>query len=173
MTELTDWLTAIGTCGAVVTSLFLAGKDSRAKRKEDERRQAEQVTAWFVPYEGEQDSPNKLYDGLRIKNASNQIVYDLVAQVVSIQGSFRKTAIGDTEERNTEFGANVGQIPPGDYFTRINNGGGGMHRRFWIELAFQDAAGRFWVREGTGLLRRVKKHPIDLYNIGQPVSWEN
>jgi hypothetical protein len=173
MSFYTDWLTAIGTFGAVVTSLYFAARDSRRKRKHDERQQAEKVTAWFVPYEGEQDSPNKLYDGLRIRNASNELVYDLIAQVVGVQGSFRKTAVGDTEERNNEFGAKVGNVPPGDYTTRIDNSGGGMHRRFWIELAFQDAAGRFWVREGNGILKRVKKHPVELYNIGRPVSWEN
>jgi hypothetical protein len=112
MSFYTDWLTAIGTFGAVVTSLYFAARDSRRKRKHDERQQAEKVTAWFVPYEGEQDSPNKLYDGLRIRNASNELVYDLIAQVVGVQGSFRKTAVGDTEERNNEFGAKVGNGPP-------------------------------------------------------------
>jgi hypothetical protein len=173
MSEWTDWLTAIGTCGAVATSLWFAARDSHAKRKHDERHQAEQITAWFVPYEGEQDNPGKMYSGLRIKNASDDLVYDLIAQVVGVQGSFRKTAIGDTEDRNNEFGAKIGNVPPGNYFTRINNSGGGMHRRFWIELAFQDAAGRFWVRQGDGILKRVKKHPVELYNIGRPVSWEN
>jgi hypothetical protein len=67
----------------------------------------------------------------------------------------------------------VGNVPPGEITTRIDNSGGGMHRRFWIELAFQDAAGRFWIRRGNGTLERVDKHPIDLYSIGRPVSWEN
>jgi hypothetical protein len=109
MTEVTDWLTAIGTCGAVVVSLGLALKEIRDKRKRDERRQAELVTAWFVPYEGTED---ERYDaGLRVHNASDQLIYDVVAEVLIR----RKTAVNDTEERNIEFGAMVGNVPPGGF----------------------------------------------------------
>jgi hypothetical protein len=54
-----------------------------------------------------------------------------------------------------------------------NTGGGGMHKRFGIELAFKDAAGQLWVRQGDGTLKQVKKHPLDLYNISRPVGWES
>jgi hypothetical protein len=173
LSEITDWLTAIGTCGAVITSLYFAAKDTRERRRHDERAQAEKLTAWFVPYEGEQDNIHKIYLGLRIKNSSDELIYDVIAESVSLQGAFRHTAVGDTDERNREFGVLVGNIAPGEYTTRINYGGGGMHKRFWIELAFQDAAGRFWVRHGDGKLERVNKHPIDLYNLSRPVSWQN
>jgi len=62
--------------------------------------------------------------GLRVNNASNQLIYDLVAQTVSVQGSFRHTAVGESEERNLEYGALVGNVPPGEIITRINTGGG-------------------------------------------------
>ena len=109
MTEVTDWLTAIGTCGAVVVSLGLALKELRDKRKRDERHQAELVTAWFVPYEGPnekeyepKDEDDEMYSGLRVHNASNQMIYDMVAEVLIR----RKTAVNDTEEMNIGFGAN-------------------------------------------------------------------
>ena len=180
MSTTTDWISAlatvgaaVGTVAAVITSLWLARRQGREIREREDRQQAEQLTAWFVPYEGEQDNPTKLYIGLRIKNASNQLVYDVVAQTVGVQGSFRKTAVGDTDEKNRYYGALIGNVPPGEITTRIDNSGGGMHRRFWVELAFQDAAGRYWIRHGNGVLKRVDKHPIDLYNIGRPVGWEN
>jgi hypothetical protein len=165
-----DWLTAFGTCGAVIVSLWIAGREARKRRKLEERQQAEQVTAWFVRNEEEQEG-DKIYRGLCVRNASNQMVYDVIAQVVSLQGSFRKSAVSDT--RNTEFAALVGNVPPGETLSRINYGGGGMHKRFGIELAFQDAANRYWLRHGNGMLKKMNRHPIDLYKIDRPVSWEN
>jgi hypothetical protein len=171
LSDITDWATAIGTCGAVIVSLIYATRDLRQRRRQEERQQAEQLTAWFVPYKEKQDDENKFYEGLRVKNASNQLIYDLIVQVVAAQGAFRRTAVGDA--RAVEFGAMVGNIPPGEITTRINTGGGGMHKRLWVELAFQDAAGRYWLRDGSGTLKRVSVHPVDLYKLDRPVSWEN
>jgi hypothetical protein len=72
-----------------------------------------------------------------------------------------------------EYGALIGNVPPGEINSRINTGGGGMHIRHAIEIAFRDAAGRFWLRHGNGTLEEVTKHPLDLYNIEIPVGWEN
>jgi hypothetical protein len=168
MTEVTDWLTAIGTCGAVVVSLGLALKELRDKRKRDERHQAELVTAWFVPYEGPKDDEYAEYSGLRVHNASDQLIYDVVAEVLIS----RKTAVNDTEERNIAFGAMVGNVPPGGFTARINTGGGAMGRRHLVEFAFQDAASRYWLRHANGKLERVRKHPVDLFNIPRPVRWQ-
>jgi hypothetical protein len=171
-----DWVarlapavSAIGTTAAVITSLWLAGRQGR----QTSSAQAEQITAWYTPSEEVvQDRPHRLFTAILVNNASQQLVYDLVAQVVGLQGSFRRTAVGDTNERNREFGALIGNVPPGRYATRIDGSGGGMHRRFGIELAFQDAAGRYWLRQGDGVLKRVKKHPADLYNLSRPISWQ-
>jgi hypothetical protein len=168
-----EWITAFGTVGAVIVSLALALNQGQQTRQQAKRHQAELVTAWFVSYDGEQDDPHKIYAGLRITNASEQLIYDLVAEAVLAQGSGRHTALGDTDERNREYGALVGNVPPGQTTTRINTGGGGMHKRHTIELAFRDAAGRYWLRKGDGTLNRVHKHPLDLYSIQRPVSWEN
>jgi len=164
--KVTDWLTAIGTCSAVIVSLYFASKEARDKRKRDERHQAELVTAWFVPYEGSED---ERYDsGLRIQNASDQLIYDVVAEVLIR----RETAVNDTEERNIAFGAMVGNVPPGGFTARINTGGGALGARHLIEFAFQDAAGRYWLRYANGKLAQVRKHPLDLFNIPRPVRWQ-
>lgn len=134
--------------------------------------QAELVTAWLVPYEGVQDNPHRVYEGLIIKNASEQLIYDLVAEIVAVQGAFRSTAVGDTEERNIEFGTLVGNVPPGEKRTRINTGGAGMSLRFAVEISFKDAAGRYWLRHGNGDLEQVHRHPLELYGLDQPVRWE-
>jgi hypothetical protein len=180
MSDPTEWLSAIGEIGgalattaAVVTALWLAGKQERENRRRQDREQAEKITAWYVPFYGPQPIPGRLFTGIKIRNASDQLVYDLVAQVVGLQGSFRKTAVGDTAERNHEVGATVGNVPPGEVESRIDGSGGGMHRRFGIEIAFQDAAGRFWLRRGNGILEQVDQHPADLYNLIRPISWQN
>jgi hypothetical protein len=168
-----DWISALGTVAAVVTALWLATRADRKDRAREERHQAEQLTAWFVPYEGKQDDKHKLYVGLCVTNASNQLFYDVIAQVVSVQGAFRNSAVGDADERNHEFAAMVGNVPPGEVTTRINTGGRGMHLRLGIELAFKDAGGRFWLRHANGTLERVEQHPVELYNLSRPLSWEN
>jgi hypothetical protein len=48
-----------------------------------------------------------------------------------------------------------------------------MHIRFGVELAFQDAAGAFWLRQGNGVLKRIEQHPLALYGIPRPAPWED
>lgn len=160
-----DWWSAIGTIAAVVVALVLAGKQSRDTLRRERQIQAEKITAWL-------DFSTQVSVRLRVRNASDQLIYDLVAQAVSVQGAFRTTAVLDTEERNREFGALIGNVPPGETVSEINTGGGGMHLRFAVEIAFRDAAGRFWLREGDGTIKEVKQHPLDLYNLSRPVGWE-
>ncbi len=46
-----------------------------------------------------------------------------------------------------------------------------MSLRFGVELAFQDAAGRNWLRRGDGHLSEVQQEPIALYGIGRPYDF--
>ena len=161
MTATTDWLTAIGTCGAVAVSLGLSIIELRSRGRREERRQAEQITAWYVPYEGTPREDRPMDVGLRINNGSNQLVYDLVAECLL----GRKTAVGDTEDMNLEFGALIGNVPPGGYTGYINTSGGALGRRHGLEFAFQDAAGRYWLRRANGKLERAYKHPLELFNL--------
>jgi hypothetical protein len=126
---------------------------------------------------GNLDNPTKEqqqgdFHALCIRNASDSLIYDLIAEVVSVQGSFRRTAVGDSEETNLSLGARVGTVPPGETRTRISTGGAaGMHKRFAVEFAFVDAAGRRWLRRADGSLDQVEKHPIDLYRLSRPVGF--
>jgi hypothetical protein len=47
-----------------------------------------------------------------------------------------------------------------------------MHKRLGVELAFQDAAGKFWFRDAQGALHSIKKRPAVFYGLAHPVSWE-
>lgn len=55
----------------------------------------------------------------------------------------------------------------------MNFGGRGMYLRFGVELAFRDAAGRYWLRRGDGRLEQTEKSPLALYDIDPPVPWQS
>jgi hypothetical protein len=74
-----------------------------------------------------------LFVRLAIQNASNQLVYSLIATVVS----------AGTDKR-TNLRAFVGRLPPGRSEYKIEHPGHGMHKRYSIELAFEDSGGRYW-----------------------------
>lgn len=159
------WLTAIGTCGAVIVSLWLAGRQERRHDRIERRKQAELVTAWL----GKEESfPDGLFQNIVIQNSSEQCVYRLVASLVSIQGAFRQSAVGS----DGRFQRAVGQIPPGAYPTKVKSAGHGMNLRLGIEIAFADAAGVNWLRRGDGRLEEVTKDPVALYELRLPIGWE-
>jgi hypothetical protein len=160
----------IAVYGAVLSTINLVGQrrrdrlamDREARQdqltmEEARRRQADQVTGWLVRDEGPEE-PGRLYSGLMLQNGSSQPVRQLIASVVTMQGSGRRTAVGeelDHEEelRLSAYRVFVGLLPPGETKTRIGNPGQGMYVRYGIELAFQDAAGCNWLRQGDGILK--------------------
>jgi hypothetical protein len=175
----------VAVYGAVLSTFTLVGQHRRDRlaegevqrqlrrdqsaREEAQRHQAEQVTAWLVPYDGtEKPGPGQMFAGLIVRNGSSEVVYQLIASVVSLQGTYRETRVGSPDIRFRSF---IGQVPPGETKTAIDYGGSGMYRSFGVELAFQDAAGRYWLRQGNGLLQEVDQNPVDLYGIDRPVPW--
>jgi hypothetical protein len=130
------------------------------------RKQAERVTSWLGSEEADRIQ-------VFVRNSSDQLIYDVIASLVSVQGAFRETAVGDSREP-WEYRCFIGNVPPGrEIESRIEWTGGGMHLRFAIELAFRDAVGSSRVRHGDGRLEHVEKAPVDLYEIPLPISWEH
>jgi hypothetical protein len=114
-----------------------------------------------------------------LQNDSSQPVYDLIANEVAVHGSGSRTAVGrgryevDSGISPHRFRVYMTLVPPGKTVTRIEHGGGGMYRRFGIEFAFRDAAGRGWLRQGDGILRSITQHPTELYEIEGPIPWRD
>jgi hypothetical protein len=156
---------AIGTVGAVTRSLYFALREGRHRRKREHRQQAEQVTAWI-------DGSDANTIQVQLRNSSDQPAYELIISLVAVQGAFRKTAVDDQRTDAPQLRRLVGLVPPGETITTLTNRGGGMHLQLGLEVAFQDAAGRFWLREGQGTLRQVDESPLQLYDIPQPASWQ-
>jgi hypothetical protein len=169
VTRLAPAISAAATTGAVIISLALAVRAGRAQHNE----QASQTTAWFSGRElatGRGDDGTMSVD-VDINNASDQVIYDLVAQLVLVRPALKGPIGPAAKHLSSQYAARIGTIPPGRRTVSLRDPGAGMHKRLGIELAFQDAAGRYWFRSAQGALRQVRQHPADLYGLEHPVVW--
>lgn len=157
--------TAVGTVGAVVVAMLIAGADARRRRKEELRKQAELIRGWMEELPDEiAVVDGDMHANLVLQNASNQLAYNLIASVVN---AATETHVG----QNLKFRTYVGLLRPGQTKYVIKHPGHGMHKRAAIELAFEDAGGRVWLRRGRGALVRINKYPLAYYGIDPPVGW--
>lgn len=160
-------LSAAGTWAAVCASLWYSIAESRRGKRNELRKQAELVTAWVVDdFSTQQDG--KMYLQLHITNASDQLLYNVVAIVVHSKNGFR---VRDTVSQEYGYFALFGNLPPGGIQSTINFGGHGMHIQFRVEVAFQDSAGNNWIRHADGDLRKIKKSPLAHYDLSEPAAW--
>jgi hypothetical protein len=144
----------------------VAIKDSRRRLKEKEFAQAEKITAWMLePEVREQDGQNVLQSELFVSNTSGQLIYKVIASVTNA-GTGACVGNGMSHRRF------IGLVPPGTWIYKIEHPCHGMHKRFSIELIFQDAANRTWRRSSSGDLSKINTEPLAFYQIAPPVSWE-
>ncbi len=165
------WITAFGTVGVVVVALVLAGQESRRARRRDERHQAELITAWVdeMGFNGD----DKPFTRVGIHNASNQSAYQVISSLVAVQGAWPREAPQGDERYESHYRIFLWQLPPGRWTKRMEGGGRAMMIRWGIEIAFQDAAGRYWRRFADGRLERIKENPVDFYKVSRPIGWED
>jgi hypothetical protein len=162
----TGMASALATFGAVLVAMWVAAKDSRQRLKDKEYEQAERITAWmFEPEIRDRDGRNVLQSELFVNNTSDQLIYKLIASVVNTETGAR---IGS----GPGYRRFIGLVPPGTWTYEIEHPGHGMHKRFSIELVFQDAANRTWRRSGSGDLSKINEDPLSFCEITPPVSWE-
>jgi hypothetical protein len=48
-----------------------------------------------------------------------------------------------------------------------------MSSRAGVEIAFQDSAGRSWIRDYRGALRQLKGDHVSHYGLSEPLSWRS
>jgi len=158
---------AVGTVGAVIVALYFSGAEARRRHREEHRRQAECIAAWFVI---EHNSEERGFVYCTVTNSSDQLVYDLVISLVSVHGAYRKTAVG--VDRNGPIGGCQtyvgGAFPPGSRTLPLGYPGSALQVRYGVELAFRDVGSRYWIRGGDGRLREVATEPLVLYGSGPP-----
>jgi hypothetical protein len=160
-----EWTSAIATFLAVLVALWVAGADARRRAKTNKRHQAELISGWMEDLPSEETViDGVMYIKLIMQNSSNQLVYNLIARVVSAQS-------GEHVGTNLDYRNYLGRLPPGRTEYTIKHQGHGMHKRFSVELAFEDSGGTTWVRKGKGGLEQVRHDPLTFYGISPPVSW--
>ncbi len=166
------WVAGIGTVGAVVVALVLAGRDGRRRDREARRSQAELQTAWMrFPPQPSDPADYKQVVTVSILNGSNQLAYKVIASLVPVRGTAPPNFREMRGDLPTAFRVFVGELPPGQHDFEVAYPGGGGFIRFAVELAFKDAAGRKWVRGVEGNLREIKAEPADHYDLPEPLDW--
>jgi hypothetical protein len=167
VSDAANWLAAVGTIGAVFVALGLAGADGRRRSREERRRQAELITAWV----GEEPE-YRPWVWVTLANASNQVAYRVVISIVSlVDGSpVARPASHDP----TTWRRFVSQLPPGrNEPLSVDWGVGAGTTRPGVEIAFQDAAGRSWVREWNGNLSEMEKTDhLKQLGLEEPLDWD-
>lgn len=158
-----DAATAAATLAAVIVALVIARADAVRRRRDKEREQAEHITGWM------EESQVQVFDSERhvklvLFNASNQLVYNLIASIVTAHG---ETHPGDEWEYRTF----VGRLAPGRSEFDIKHPGHGMSKRYAVELAFNDAGERTWIRHGRGRLQQIDGDTLEHYGLSHPVGW--
>jgi hypothetical protein len=163
-----SWLAAVGTIGAVFAVLWLARIDARRRSREERRRQAELITAWVgeenlersVPLGDARErlDPSGLPRGHfdRLCGRWSRVVRPANLIRRPGEGSSRSCRLVRNEPLSVEW--NVG-----DWTARPG-----------VEIAFQDAAGRAWVREWNGKLSEVEKTDhLKRLGLEEPLGWDS
>jgi hypothetical protein len=176
----TDWISAIaqavaavGTVGTLVFALMQI-RTEREERKRAEadakkrgrRSQAEKISAWVTSY-GEVDTP------IAMRNASDAPIYNVIVSLVLIQGAGPRTGREWLALDNSGYAyfSFLSSVPPGQTYTTVSGGWGGMGRRPGVEIAFTDSADRSWLRTATGRLEELSHSPPDYYAVSPPIDW--
>jgi hypothetical protein len=159
-----SWLAAVGTLAAVVVALGLAIADGRRRSREDRRHQAELITAWVaVQFE-------RPYVWVTLENASNLVAYHLVISTVSVVESSKVTRPSDPRT----WRRFISQLPPGQSKPlSVDWSVATGVARPGVEIAFQDAAGRSWIRDWSGQLEEVKETDhLGRLGLEEPLDWD-
>jgi hypothetical protein len=169
--DVATWVTGIATIALFVIGFWQIRIERNARLKADAERlsatrqqQAEQVAAW-ISTEGYDELGSVLW--IAVRNQSLQPVYHVVIQgiVLSNDGTPRYDPSPESQVR-------IAVAPPGEGYAAIRMDYAGMHRRPGIEMAFQDAANRSWLRKTNGELAEIDTSPALHYSIPQPTGWE-
>lgn len=153
-------------------TLYVARRDTRHLKKEDERQknaeklaQPSSIAAWL-----ERDSTGE--SRIVIRNDSDLPVYEVVATIVVTNGV--GCSRGEDLDSSHQYKKILDLIPPGLHSVTIDMGGFyGMHRHPLVEIAFVCAKGKSWVRRGDGALDELDVSPFNYYKLGLPIAFDS
>ena len=129
----------------------------RGIRKSD---QAHEISAWIAKEEDDDLA------WVAVNNGSSFQISKVILSTVNVQGKASKGVDAPNGYRSY-----LSIVPPGIYYTRIQIQHG-MSFLSGLEIAFLDKEGQGWVRDGDGIIIRIKQFPYEYYEIPLPISWE-
>ena len=170
--DVATWVTGIATIALFIIGFWQIRNEREARlRAEAERlsavrrNQAEHVAVWIA---GESFDELGSVLWVAVRNQSLQPIYHLVIHGIVLCNDGTPSH-GPTPESQVR----IDVAPPGEGYAPIHLDYAGMHHRAGIEIAFQDAANRPWLRKTTGELLALDTSPALFYEIDQPTGWES
>ena len=170
--DVATWVTGIATIALFIVAFYQIRNERMARQRADNERlinvrrgQAEHIATWIVTSSFD-DIGQFLW--VAVRNQSLQPVYHLIAQGIVLNDDGTPRYDPRLEEQTR-----IAVVPPGEGYVAVHLDYGGMHRRPGIEIAFQDAAGRNWLRKTTGELLEINDSPVAYYGVPQPSGWQS
>ena len=168
--DVATWVTGIATIALFVIAFWQIRVERAARRQAEEdrlsalrRSQAEHVAGWIAG-EGFDDLGPFLW--VAIRNQSLQPIYHLVVHGIVLANDGTPIVSPSPESQ-----ARIAIVPPGEGYVAIHLDYAGMFKRPGIEMAFHDAANRYWLRRTNGELVEMETSPVVHYDISLPTDW--
>jgi len=162
--QLGDLATWIGGAAAFLLLWWTVSQILRQRKYEH----AEKISAWVAD-----EGPNK-HTYVDVSNGSNWPIYEVVVNLVAYQGAAPLTGreLNNFPKELIKYRKMYQVVPPGKHTEAFAGFYRGMHLHPGVEIAFIDKAGRYWIRNAQGKLRKLKNSPLDYYEILRPISWD-
>ncbi|MEM3432741.1 MAG: hypothetical protein QXP27_01020 [Candidatus Methanomethyliaceae archaeon] len=168
--DLATWFNSIFSLLLFVVAFWQIRNERNERHKAESERlfaqrrhQAELVAAWI---ETEIFEDRGQVVCVAVSNQSLQPIYNVIIQGIVLSNDGIPVAGPFPEERSQ-----IAVVPPGKWYTTFPFNYAGMFKRPGIEIAFQDAANRYWLRKTNGELIELKVPPIVYYDIPLPTGW--
>lgn len=152
----------VGAWGTAVVGLLQIRNERHLRRAADRLSQASKISGWLI----DAGSAPAL---AAVNNASATPVFEVVISINALQGREPARTLSGANLRT--FRTYLSVLPPGCFTVMVPSSGRAPGIQFELEVAFTDAAGRFWIRKGNGMLDPTRKAPTAYYRIPHPIDW--
>lgn len=175
LNALAQIIIAVCTVATLICLVYQVVADKRRTHAEQISHQARQIACWEHPLpEGCRRPTDQrfVYVPYMIRNGSDVPIYEVVVTEVGQYGAGPREK-GEENPGDFPDRVRIPVIGPGTWGIWLPTGGGGMGVRVTAEIAFIDAANRYWVRRGNGVLESIQEPPLAFYSSPFPPAWSN
>ena len=149
MNVIINCVIAFGSLVALCALLYQLRKDYDYKKYE----QPNKISCWIdLSYKHEAKANCCYSEFVRISNHSSQPIYDVIV-VIDIADS----DIAHKPIVNTDYSEYIAYIPDGEYSTTVDWECKDCYSNYNAAIFFRDIRGKYWFRNGRGLLISINK----------------